>query len=73
MKDFARYQGETISGLEALKITGIKPVSLGPKEGLALLNGTQASTALALEGLFNAEDLFASAVVNWLFYRWKPH
>ncbi|MEI8632550.1 aromatic amino acid lyase [Vibrio sp. PP-XX7] len=34
-----------------------------PKEGLALLNGTQASTALALEGLFQAEDLFASAIV----------
>ena len=33
------------------------------KEGLALLNGTQASTASALRGLFEAEDLFASAVV----------
>ncbi len=60
----ARYQGKTISGKEALEIAGLEPVSLGPKEGLALLNGTQASTALALEGLFHAEDLFASAVVT---------
>lgn len=37
--------------------------TLAAKEGLALLNGTQASTAFALRGLFEAEDLFASAVV----------
>ena len=36
---------------------------LAAKEGLALINGTQASTAFALRGLFEAEDLFASAVV----------
>ncbi|MFB9134311.1 histidine ammonia-lyase [Vibrio olivae] len=59
----ARYQGEIISGLSALKIAGLSPITLAPKEGLALLNGTQASTAFALEGLFGAEDLFASATV----------
>ncbi|WP_158174669.1 histidine ammonia-lyase [Grimontia hollisae] len=56
----ARHKGEIISGAMALKIAGLEPVTLGPKEGLALLNGTQASTAFALEGLFAAEDLFAS-------------
>ncbi|RJX72950.1 histidine ammonia-lyase [Vibrio sinensis] len=59
----ARHNGQIISGLEALKIAGLEPIAFAPKEGLALLNGTQASTAFALEGLFAAEDLFASAIV----------
>ncbi|MEH6446517.1 MAG: histidine ammonia-lyase [Oceanospirillaceae bacterium] len=59
----ARYKGEVISGKAALAIAGLEPITLAPKEGLALLNGTQASTALALEGLFHAEDLYASATV----------
>ncbi|WBA15974.1 histidine ammonia-lyase [Salinivibrio proteolyticus] len=59
----ARYKGEVISGEAALKIAGLSPITLGPKEGLALLNGTQASTAFALEGLFEAEDLYAAATV----------
>ncbi|MGY0218322.1 histidine ammonia-lyase [Endozoicomonadaceae bacterium StTr2] len=59
----ARYQGEIVSGQEALKIAGLEPVKLAPKEGLALLNGTQASTALALAGLFQAQDLFAAATI----------
>jgi histidine ammonia-lyase len=42
---------------------GLNPVTLGPKEGLALLNGTQFSTAYALAGLFEAETLFQSALV----------
>ena len=60
----ARYQGEAITGQQALEIAGLEAVKLAPKEGLALLNGTQASTALALEGLFFAEDLLASAIVS---------
>ena len=59
----ARYRGEVISGLKALEIAGLEPITLAPKEGLALLNGTQASTAFALEGLFAAEDLYAAATV----------
>jgi len=43
---------------------GLKPVTLGAKEGLALLNGTQFSTAYALAGLFEAEVLFQSALVT---------
>jgi histidine ammonia-lyase len=59
----ARYQGEVISGAQALKIAGMQAITLAPKEGLALLNGTQASCAFGLEGLFASEDLFASATL----------
>ncbi|MCG7496281.1 histidine ammonia-lyase [Vibrio sp. Of7-15] len=59
----ARYNGNIISGLDALSIAGLEPITLAPKEGLALLNGTQASAAFGLEGLFAAEDLFASATL----------
>ena len=56
--------GLVASGTEALQAAGLAPVALEAKEGLALLNGTQVSTALALSGLFAAEDLFASALVT---------
>ena len=59
----ARYEGEIITGAHALTLAGLEPITLAPKEGLALLNGTQASTAFALEGLFAAEDLYASGTV----------
>jgi len=61
------YQGQRLSGAEGLKIAGLAPITLAPKEGLALLNGTQASTAFALQGLFAAEDLFATATVAGAF------
>ncbi|MGE0210638.1 MAG: histidine ammonia-lyase [Parvibaculaceae bacterium] len=51
----AFFGGDRLPGAEALKRAGLSPVTLGPKEGLALLNGTQASTALALSGLVEAE------------------
>ncbi len=59
----ARYQGKVITGAQALKIAELEPITLAPKEGLALLNGTQASTAFALEGFFAAEDLYSAATV----------
>ena len=57
------YQDEVITAAAGLKIAGLEPVTLAAKEGLALLNGTQASTAFALEGLFHAEDLYAAGTV----------
>src|SRR5688572_26726046 len=56
--------GAVVSGAEAMRLVGLEPFVLGPKEGLALLNGTQVSTALALAGLFGAEDVFASALMS---------
>ena len=56
-------EGEAIGGAEAMRRVGFVPFVLGPKEGLALLNGTQVSTALALAGLFGAEDVLAAGLV----------
>ncbi|MFM5953084.1 MAG: histidine ammonia-lyase, partial [Novosphingobium sp.] len=50
--------------LQALADAGLAPLVLGPKEGLALLNGTQFSCAYALAGLFEAERLFGSALLT---------
>jgi len=49
--------GRMIPAPEGLKEIGLEPLELGPKEGLALINGTQASTALALDALFLGERL----------------
>jgi len=56
--------GNTLPAADALAGVGLSPIELGPKEGLALLNGTQFSTANALAGLFLAENLFRSALVT---------
>lgn len=58
----AFYEGKRINATEALKIAGLEPIALAPKEGLALLNGTQASTAFALQGLFYTENALCSAI-----------
>src|SRR5215471_4472409 len=59
----ARIDGVAMPARVALARAGLKPVVLGPKEGLALLNGTQASTALAVAGLFATERAIAAAFV----------
>lgn len=59
----ARYRGEWLAAKEALAQAGLEPMQLAAKEGLALLNGTQVSTAFALRGLFGAEEVFAAASV----------
>jgi histidine ammonia-lyase len=55
--------GEVMAAGEALARLGLAPLELGPKEGLALINGTQVSTAIALDTLFTAERVFGAALV----------
>ena len=45
-KEEAFYEGKKVSGAAALDKAGLKPVKLGPKEGLSLINGTQQMTAV---------------------------
>ena len=59
-----RVDGKLVEASDALKAAGIAPVVLAAKEGLALINGTQTSTALALHGLFMAERLLEAGVVT---------
>nr|WP_229864221.1 histidine ammonia-lyase [Seohaeicola zhoushanensis] len=60
----AMFGGNRLHGAEALARAGLEPVTLGPKEGLALINGTQFSTACALVGLWRAWDALQAAVVT---------
>ncbi len=60
----AEYGDKVMPGAEALAAAGLTPVELGPKEGLALINGTQFSTAFALAGLFGAWQAAQSALVT---------
>lgn len=60
----AEFNGKITSGAEALKSAGLTPVELGPKEGLALINGTQFCTAFALAGLFGAWRSAQSALIT---------
>lgn len=58
-----RVAGEIMDAKDALAQAGLSPITLGAKEGLALINGTQVSTALAIRGYFLAQDLLAAATV----------
>lgn len=53
----ARVKGRELSGAQALRAAGLKPIRLGPKEGLALINGTQFMTAIGVLSLLEAEHL----------------
>ncbi|MCM2505007.1 histidine ammonia-lyase [Aureimonas altamirensis] len=59
-----RVGGIEMASSEALRQHGLAPVVLAAKEGLALINGTQVSTALALAGLFRAHRASAAALVT---------
>ena len=59
----ARVGDAVLPGAEALAQAGLTPVVLGPKEGLALINGTQFSTACALAGLFEAQRAVRNSIV----------
>ena len=61
---FAELNGVVMPAAEALAQAGLAPVVLGPKEGLALINGTQFSTAYALAGLFDGWRAAQSALVT---------
>jgi len=58
----ASVNGAIVPALEALETAGLEPLLLAPKEGLALLNGTQVSTALALSAVFRTENILAAAL-----------
>jgi histidine ammonia-lyase len=60
----AFVEGAIVSGADALAAAGLAPVTLGPKEGLALINGTQFSTAYAITGLLRAHGLLRAALVT---------
>lgn len=53
----ARVKGKEMSGSRALKAVGLRPLRLGPKEGLALINGTQFMTAIGALTLLDSEYL----------------
>lgn len=58
-----RYQGQRRPAAEVLQQLGLTKVELQAKDGIGLINGTQVSTALALQALFRVENLFSAAIV----------
>jgi len=60
----AVFEGRRLPGAKALAAAGLKPIVLAAKEGLAMINGTQTSTALALTGLFRAHRAAVSSLIS---------
>jgi histidine ammonia-lyase len=60
----ALFEGQRLPAADALRRAGLAPIVLAAKEGLALINGTQVSTALALRGLFGAHRCLQAALVT---------
>ncbi len=58
------FEGKRMPTAQALVHTKLEPIKLSAKEGLALINGTQVSTALAIDALFATERLFEAAVIS---------
>jgi len=63
-KGMVRYNGETMKAAGALKLAGLKPIRLAPKEGIALINGTQAMAAIASECCLKAMGLLRLADIS---------
>mgnify|MGYP003298243355 FL=1 len=59
----ATFEGELLSAKNALYSADLSPIKLGPKEGLALINGPQFSTAFALSGLFSAQKAISNSIL----------
>jgi histidine ammonia-lyase len=60
-RGFARYNGKTLKGGEALRLAGLRPLRLGVKEGLSLVNGTQIMAGIGALGVHDTEILAKSA------------
>src|SRR3954453_7685678 len=60
----ALVDGKAVPGRDALAAANLAPITLGPKEGLALINGTQFSTAYAVSGVLRAHGLLCAALVT---------
>ena len=59
-----KYNGEIMGAADAMDAEGLTPITLGAKEGLAMINGTQVSTAICLAGLFDAWRFAQTALVT---------
>jgi histidine ammonia-lyase len=59
-----RHNGKKLSASNALEAAGLRRLELAPKEGLALLNGTQVSTALSLAALFRTEHILSASLAS---------